>query len=152
MTKNRGQIELIALAGVALLILGVVAYFMFFKAAPGYQKPLITVTAPKKAVCVNGAADVKLTVVNPANNPPMAITVNAKADDATLAAVLDGAPVKLPFTAVIAPGDFMDLSIYVSPHTAGKHVVTITVSYLLSGMEKPVTETYKVTINAVNCG
>ncbi len=149
---TKAQIETIALVGIAILALAALAYFFFFAKAPHYQKPLIEVTAKNKSVCVNGAALVQVTVLNPASNPPAAITFNAKAKDSTVAAVMDGAPVTLPFTVLLPPGDFVVLNLYVSPHTAGQHVVQVYVSYLLRGMEKPATEVYKVTINAVNCG
>jgi len=148
--RNKGQVEIIALAGIALLILGAIAYFMFFK-QPATQAVQAQLSAPKKAVCVNGVAKVQLSVFNPTDKPA-ALSVSATAQNSTVVAVVDGAPVKLPFSAVLPPGDFLVLNLYVSPHAPGNHTVTVTVKYLLEGMQKPVVKTFKVYVEAKMCG
>jgi len=153
--RSKGQVELIALAGIALLILGAIAYFMFFRqpatqAVQAQPSLVVQLKVPKKAVCVNGAADVQLSAFNPTDKPA-AVSVNASAENSTVAAVVGGTTVDLPFSATLPPADFLIVHLYVSPHAPGNHTVKVTVTYLIEGMQKPVTETLSATIMAKAC-
>ena len=150
--RSKGQIELLALAGLALLALGLLAYFMFFSKPAAPAKLVIQLSAPKNLkVCVNKVAKVQMVFMNPQNNPPASVTVNVTAMQSTVAAEVDGVATQPPFSFTLVPGDVSVVTLYISPRSPGTHKVYINVTYIFPNT-KPYHESYEVKLNAVRCG
>ena len=150
--RSKGQLELLALAGLALLALGFLTYFMFFNKPAAPAKLVIQLSAPKsQKVCVNKVAKVQMVFMNPQNNPPASVSVNVTAEDSVVGVEVDGAATQPPFSFTLIPGDVSAVTLYIPPRSPGTHEVYIHVTYLFPNAG-PYHESYEIKLNAVTCG
>jgi len=132
--SRRGQVELLALAGVALLAL-VLAYFMFFRPPPKLAAPQLSMKPVKNAVCPMESAKFNLTITNPKVNPEITVFLNATAKPEGVAwfdfgngVAVAGGKLKLK------PGESATVTVYGMGSEQGEHVINVTVTYGTDGV------------------
>ena len=143
--QRKGLIELVALAGIALLILGVVAYFMFFRPmtpeekARVYKSLEVQLRPVRTKVCVNQSAIFELTVVNPLSNPKAYMQLTMMVPPGVV--VYAGQGVKggsgLVTTNFVAePGDAVTMRVRIIALEPGQKIVSGTLYYWFEGESK----------------
>jgi len=131
--SRRGQVELLALAGIALLAL-VLAYFLFFRPPPRIAAPQLSMKPVKNAVCPMEAAKFKLVVTNPKVNPEITVILNATVKPEGVAwfdfgngVAVAGGKLKLK------SGESATVTVYGMGTEQGEHVINVTVTYRTDG-------------------
>jgi len=143
--ERKGLIELIALAGVALLILGVVAYFMFFRPMTPEEKAKVfksleaQLRPVKTKVCANESAIYELTVVNPLSNPKVYAQMTIMVPPGVV--VYAGQGVKggsglVTTNMVLEPGDAATMRVRIIALEPGQKLVSGTLYYWFEGESK----------------
>jgi hypothetical protein len=128
--RRRGQVELIALIGVALLILGVIAYFVFFRPPPKVAPPELSMRPVRNAVCPMESAEFKLTVTNPKENPEIKAILNATVKPEGTAWFDSGNGVAVSTVKLdLKPGQSATVTVYGLGGEQGEHVINVTVAY-----------------------